>query len=256
MSIQNNSLPSPTSKPDFVRQGFDSIAGKYDRLNDLMTAGLHRRWKKEAVQRLRLKPGMRLLDFCSGTGDLAYRAIHSVGSNGQVVALDFSQQMMAAGRRRSIDKEQKPSWLCGDAMHLPFPDETFDAACVGFGLRNVSSIETTLRDVFRVLRPGAWFVNLDTARAEWPVAQPFYNLYMSVTVPLMGKFFAGSREMYAYLSSSAAGLPNPAGVTANAYRRGFYQHRICLSPAHHWRRSVGLGTKAGNEKLNIIEKNP
>ncbi|MBN2329446.1 MAG: bifunctional demethylmenaquinone methyltransferase/2-methoxy-6-polyprenyl-1,4-benzoquinol methylase UbiE [Candidatus Omnitrophica bacterium] len=232
------------SKPDFVRRGFDSIAARYDRLNDLMTLGLHRRWKREVIRRLSLRSGMRILDICSGTGDLAIRAAQSIQPNGHVAALDFTPNMMAAGRERTqlFESAQIFSWIGGDATQLPFADESFDGASVGFGLRNVASIEAVLQEVYRVLRPGAWFVNLDTAGSEWGVIEPFYKMYMRVMVPLMGRLFAGSRDMYAYLSSSAAAFETPQELQGLLQKAGFaqtgyaYRPRIVGGAALAWAR--------------------
>lgn len=225
-------LPDPVSKPDYVRRGFDTIAGKYDLLNDWMTVGLHRRWKREAVRRLGLQPGMRVLDFCAGTGDLALRSIPFIQTEGHVTALDFSQNMMAAGRQRteSIRFEESLSWICGDATRMPFPDACFDGAMVGFGLRNVVSIESVLREVIRVLRPGGRFVNLDTAESEWRIAQPFYKFHMKWMVPLLGRWLAGSEEMYAYLTSSAAAFETPDGLSRLLQQAGFIETGFAYRP--------------------------
>lgn len=229
---QSSQWLSSDSKPDFVRRGFDSIAAQYDRLNDLMTLGLHRRWKREVVRRLALRPGMRILDICSGTGDLAIRAAESIQPNGYVAALDFTPNMMTAGRERTqiFESAQVLSWIGGDACRLPFGKESFDGASVGFGLRNVASIEVVLQEVHRVLRPGAWFVNLDTAGSEWRAVEPFYKMYMRVLVPLMGRLFAGSRDMYAYLSSSAAAFETPQELQNLLRKAGFAQTGYAYRP--------------------------
>jgi demethylmenaquinone methyltransferase / 2-methoxy-6-polyprenyl-1,4-benzoquinol methylase len=244
---------NPESKPAFVRRGFDSIAARYDLLNDLMTAGLHRRWKREAIQRLSLRPGMRVLDFCSGTGDLALRAVKAIHPGGQVAALDFSPGMMAEGRKRtqSLQSEQTLSWIAlswigGDASRLPFLDDSFDGAVVGFGLRNVASIEIVLQEVHRVLRPGAWFVTLDTAEAEWRAILPFFRFYMNWIVPMLGKLFAGSKGMYAYLSSSAAAFQKPSELARMLQQSGFsdtgyaFRPRILGGAALVWGRKPKL----------------
>ncbi len=229
LDFQEGEVPS---KPEFVRRGFDSIASRYDRLNDLMTAGLHRRWKREAVQRLRLEPGMCVLDFCSGTGDLAWRAGGCIQPGGLVAALDFSPRMIDAGRERGrmYDVESILSWIRGDAMQLPFVDACFDGAMVGFGLRNVVSIPAVLREVYRVLRPGGRFVNLDTAESEWKAIQPLYRFYMSRIVPMLGKWFAGSREMYAYLSSSAAVFETPEQLNQLLQETGWIETGFAYRP--------------------------
>lgn len=218
-------LPDASIKMDFVRQGFDAIASRYDLLNDLMTAGLHRLWKREAIRRLDLREGMKILDLCAGTGDLARLAHARLRRTGLVVALDFSPKMMAAGRQRSASANPGDNdglaWTGGDACRLPFPDETFDGAVVGFGLRNVVSIETTLKETFRVLRPGGRFVSLDTAGPEWKGWRPLYKFHMNYMVPFLGRIFGGSREMYAYLASSAAAFQSPGQLRALLETCGF-----------------------------------
>lgn len=211
-------LPPTGQKRAFVKQGFDQIAPRYDLLNDLMTGGLHRSWKKEVIKTLQLKPGMRVLDLCSGTGDLAYRAQKMHGNSIEITALDFSWQMMAAGRERDSSTFD---WLSADACQLPFADQTYDAAMVGFGLRNVVDLEACLAEVFRVLKPGGRFVNLDTAGAEWPACQWIYQLHMNLVVPVLGRLVAGSQSMYSYLTASAAAFEKPAELESLFQRAGF-----------------------------------
>ncbi|HOJ61144.1 MAG TPA: ubiquinone/menaquinone biosynthesis methyltransferase [bacterium] len=212
-SPSRHPLPDASRKMDFVRQGFDAIASRYDLLNDLMTVGLHRLWKREAIRRLDLREGMKVLDLCAGTGDLARLAHARMRHRGLVTALDFSPNMMAAGRERGgtcmPDGNDRIVWTSGDACRLPFADETFDRVVVGFGLRNVVSIETALRETFRVLRPGGMLVSLDTAGPEWKGWRPLYMFHMEHVVPFLGRLFGGSREMYAYLASSSAAFPSP-----------------------------------------------
>jgi len=213
-------LPDLESKPGFVRRGFDDIAPQYDRLNDLMTAGLHRRWKREAVRRLNIRLGMRILDLCAGTGDLAYRASSLNGEKGLTAALDFSWKMMSVGKTRN-PKANSIEWIGGDAENLPFLDASFDGAASGFGLRNVKSVETALREVRRVLKPGAIFVSLDTAGTEWPILAPFHRFHMKRIVPLLGEWFAQSRSMYSYLTASAEAFPPPQELQSLLDRCGF-----------------------------------
>lgn len=186
-----------------MREGFDSIAARYDVLNDIMTMGLHRRWKREAVARLDLQPKMRVLDLCAGTGDLSRLATPHVGKEGVVSAVDFSMNMMQFGQNRNSSIEHKIAWICADAECLPFESNCFDGAMSGFGLRNVTSIENTLHEIKRVLKPNALFISLDTAHTEWKFMMPFYRFYMQRIVPFMGWSLAGSRQMYKYLSDSS-----------------------------------------------------
>ncbi len=236
-----NPLPDPDSKAQFVRNGFNAISRHYDRLNDLMTAGMHRSWKNEATAILGLQPGMNVLDLCSGTGDLAKRASKITTLDGLTVALDFAPQMMQTGRLRSEAKAHDIiiNWICADAGLLPFADNSFDGALVGFGLRNVTSIETVLHEVKRVLRPGAKFVSLDTAETEWQALMPLYRFYMRYIVPMMGRLI-GSKDMYAYLTSSAEAFDSPNVLCLKMQRCGFtktsftYRPRILGGAALVW----------------------
>lgn len=216
-------------KAIYVRDGFNAIARRYDQLNDWMTFGLHRGWKREAARRLGCRAGDRILDLCSGTGDLALRASACVGSQGAVVALDFAQEMMRLGAQRA-PKQSPIVWLRGDAQHLPFQDNRFDGALVGFGLRNVISIESALSETLRVLKPGAMLVNLDTAEAEWKPLRPLHRLYMSRIVPLLGRFLAGSEEMYGYLASSAAAFDAPQILRERFEACGFVETGFVYRP--------------------------
>lgn len=203
-SLQNAAPAS--GKAQFVQQGFDAIAPHYDILNDIMTFGLHRSWKRSAARLLRCQPGARILDLCSGTGDLA-RTASRMAPESRIAAMDFSLGMMAHGRART--QGLAVDWSGADATNLPFLDESFDGAMVGFGLRNVASIEATLREAYRVLKPGARLVNLDTAGAEIAFLDPLLRLHMNIMVPLLGTLLAGSHSMYKYLATSAAGFETP-----------------------------------------------
>jgi demethylmenaquinone methyltransferase/2-methoxy-6-polyprenyl-1,4-benzoquinol methylase len=224
-------LPNTGDKPEFVRRGFESIADRYDLLNDMMTLGWHRRWKREAVEKLRLQEGMTLLDLCAGTGDLAYRAARRIGERGRVVALDFAPAMMNAGRKRaSVEFRRRVFWTAGDAGALPFAADVFDGAVIGFGLRNVVSLETTLREVRRVLKPAAFLVSLDTAGTEWKALMPIYRWYMARIVPRLGKILAGSEEMYGYLSASATAFHDPKTLCSLFQQCGFRETGYAYRP--------------------------
>ncbi|RJP25797.1 MAG: ubiquinone/menaquinone biosynthesis methyltransferase [Candidatus Omnitrophota bacterium] len=239
-----NIPPERDSKADYVRKGFDAIAAHYDRLNDVMTIGLHRRWKREAIRRLRLQPGGKVLDLCSGTGDLAFLAARACTERGMAAALDFSPNMMAAGmRRKALSNSGNVVRIRGDASILPFSDNRFDGVVVGFGLRNVVAIEDVIKEVRRVLKPGGLFVNLDTAGCEWKIFQPLYRLYMSAIVPLVGKYLAGSEEMYSYLSASAKAFHSPAELCALFQQCGFIQTGYAFRPRILGGAALVWGTK-------------
>ena len=163
------------AKSGLVRGVFDSVAGRYDLMNDLMSGGIHRLWKASLIDQLRPRPGMHLLDVAGGTGDIAFRFLDAGG--GEVTVCDINQSMIAVGRDRAIDKNRLAhiDWLAGDAEALPIPRNSVDAYTIAFGLRNVTRIDEALREAHRVLRPGGRFLCLSSA--AWPI--PFWQIYMT-----------------------------------------------------------------------------
>jgi demethylmenaquinone methyltransferase/2-methoxy-6-polyprenyl-1,4-benzoquinol methylase len=197
--------------PEAVRAMFDRIAPVYDVMNRLMTAGLDRRWRRLAARAV-VRPGDRVLDACCGTGDLALAA-REVG--GEVVALDFSERMLERARRKSTAVE----WVQGDVLALPFPDESFDAATVGFGVRNVEDLEAGLRELARVVRPGGRLGCLEITRPRGPL-RPFFRLWFDGLVPLAGKVLPGG-SAYSYLPASVRRFPGPEDLAGAMRRAGF-----------------------------------
>jgi demethylmenaquinone methyltransferase/2-methoxy-6-polyprenyl-1,4-benzoquinol methylase len=192
---------SGTLEPDSVRGMFDRIAPVYDSMNRVMTVGLDRRWRKLAVREA-VWPGDRVLDACCGTGDLAVEAERQ---GGRVVGLDFSERMLERARRKSGAIE----WIQGDALALPFDDEAFDAATVGFGVRNLVDLEAGLRELARVVRPGGKVAVLEITRPTG-ILRPFFGLWFDVLVPFAGR--PGAR--YPRRSHASAAAPPPARRTA------------------------------------------
>ncbi len=229
MKNEPDLFKNKASKSQVVRRGFNSIAHRYDLLNDIMTFGLHRLWKREVIHRLSLDKSMNVLDLCAGTGDLGLLAAKEVSQTGLVAALDFAPRMIKMGKKRSIGSKEL-RWIRGDATRLPFQSNTFDAAMVGFGLRNVESIESALIEVRRVLKPGGVFINLDTAKPEWKILLPFYRAYMSILIPLLGKILAGSEKMYTYLSDSAAAFHSPDKLCHLFEQNGFVETGYAYRP--------------------------
>ena len=184
--------------PDAVRTMFDRIAPVYDAMNHVMTAGLDRRWRRETARAV-VSPGDRVLDACCGTGDLALADLRAGGA--RVTGLDFSEQMLERARAKSSAVE----WVQGDALALPFADDSFDAATVGFGVRNLDDLESGLRELRRVLRPGGRVGILEITRPRG-VLRPFYKLWFDGLVPLAGKLLPGG-SAYTYLPASVRRFP-------------------------------------------------
>ena len=182
-----------------VRQIFTQIAPHYDQMNRLMTGGMDRRWRQEVIRRTHLPPGGRLLDLGTGTGDLAREALRQ-HPDGQVVAADFTLPMMQLGKKRPGAPQ---NWAAADALQLPFPDNHFEALVSGFLLRNVVDLPGALREQHRVLKPGGWWVALDTTHPERNVLSPIIHLYMHRIIPFLGWLLAGQVEAYTYLPDTS-----------------------------------------------------
>ncbi len=197
---------------------FDRIAPVYDAMNRVMTAGLDRRWRRATVEAV-VQPGFRVLDACCGTGDLAVAAERE---GGIVTGLDFSGEMLARARRKS----QTIEWVQGDLLSLPFADASFDAATVGFGVRNVADLEKAFAELRRVLRPGGRLAILEITQPRG-FLQPFFGLWFDRIVPLLGKALPGGRA-YEYLPASVRRFPNVEELTRLVDASGFADTRFRL----------------------------
>ncbi|HTL93140.1 MAG TPA: class I SAM-dependent methyltransferase [Steroidobacteraceae bacterium] len=186
-----------------VRGVFDSVAGNYDLMNDLMSAGTHRLWKRFTLALANLRPGQRALDVAGGSGDLAAGMARQVGSRGLVVLSDINAAMLARGRDRLIDEGFVDSVACvqADAERLPFPDSTFDCITIGFGLRNVTDKNAALASMRRALKPGGQLLVLEFSRPA-PALKPLYDAYSFRVLPLLGRWVAGDEASYRYLAES------------------------------------------------------
>jgi demethylmenaquinone methyltransferase/2-methoxy-6-polyprenyl-1,4-benzoquinol methylase len=209
---------SGTLEPEAVRGMFDRIAPVYDVMNRVMTAGLDQRWRRLAAAEV-VWPGDRVLDACCGTGDLA---VECERRGGRVVGLDFSEQMLARARKKSGAIE----WVQGDALALPFEDGVFDAATVGFGVRNLADLEGGLRELARVLCPGGKLAVLEITRPRG-LLTPFFRLWFDVLVPLAGRVLPGGKA-YTYLPASVRRFPGPDDLSGLLERAGFEDVRYRL----------------------------
>jgi len=180
---------------------FDSVAGRYDLMNDLMSAGLHRLWKRALIERSAVRPGERMLDLAGGTGDLARLFAARVGAQGAVVLADINRSMLAVGRDRLLDAGQVLPLVQCDAEALPFRSASFDCVAIAFGLRNVTRKERALAEMARVLAPGGRLLVLEFSRVWKPLA-PVYDAYSFGVLPRLGQLVAGDGASYRYLAES------------------------------------------------------
>jgi demethylmenaquinone methyltransferase / 2-methoxy-6-polyprenyl-1,4-benzoquinol methylase len=206
MTVDTGRLPA-----EGVRTMFDRIAPVYDAMNRTMTAGLDRRWRRLTAEAV-VRPGDRVLDACCGTGDLAVAAARA---GGRVTGLDFSERMLERARRKAPGLD----WVRGDLLALPFEDGGFDAATVGFGVRNVEDLERALRELRRVLRPGGRLGILEITRPRGPLAL-FYRVWFDGVVPLIGKLVPGG-SAYTYLPASVRRFPGPEELADLMQNAGF-----------------------------------
>ena len=203
-----------------VRGVFDSVARKYDLMNDLMSGGLHRVWKAYAVAVASLKPGDRVLDIAGGTGDLARAFAKKVGPTGMVLHTDINEAMLRVGRDRMLDDGLVlPTTLC-DAEQLPFPDGTLDLVSVAFGLRNMTHKDRALAEMCRVLRPGGRLLVLEFSTVAKPLRKP-YDWYSMNILPRIGKLVTGDAESYRYLAESIRMHPDQEALKAMMKDAGF-----------------------------------
>jgi demethylmenaquinone methyltransferase/2-methoxy-6-polyprenyl-1,4-benzoquinol methylase len=219
-------------EPGKVRQMFDGIADSYDRLNDLMTAGLHHRWRELGVLLAQVGPGDSALDVCCGTGDFAFALKRAVGPGGPVFGVDVSDAMLDVARGKCGRNQLYVEFLHGDALELPFPDGAadagtgvrqqggFDACTVGFGIRNVPDIVRAFGEMRRVCRTGAKVVCLEITQPRIPVFKQFYELWFDHAVPVLGKLAARDEFAYSYLPASVRRFPPPDDLRAMMQEAG------------------------------------
>jgi demethylmenaquinone methyltransferase/2-methoxy-6-polyprenyl-1,4-benzoquinol methylase len=214
-----------------VRAMFDRVAGVYDTLNGVMSAGLHHRWRARAADLARVGPGDRVLDVATGTGDLALELARRVAPGGEVVGSDFSEGMLTRARTKAAGSGALGAGLrfeWADALALPYADAAFDAATVGFGARNFSDLRRGLAEMVRVVRPGGRVVVLELASPTRPPLSTFFALWFDRVVPLLGRL-AGDPDAYAYLPSSVKRFPAPAALAAELAHAGLGEIHYVLT---------------------------
>ncbi len=208
------------AKAGRVRGVFDSVAGKYDIMNDLMSAGLHRAWKAYAVMVANVREGDQVLDIAGGTGDLALAFSKKVGKTGRVVHTDINQAMLSTGRDRLLDEGVALPTLVCDAEHLPFSDNHFDVVTVAFGLRNMTDKNAALAEMRRVLKPSGKLLVLEFSKVAKVLEKP-YDWYSFKVLPFIGKWVAGDDASYRYLAESIRMHPGQDELKAMMQQSGF-----------------------------------
>ena len=209
-------------KAGMVHGVFTNVASKYDVMNDVMSGGVHRLWKDAMMDWLAPRRGQRLLDVAGGTGDIAFRFLRRAGA-AHAVVLDMTESMLVEGRKRAEAgaMQAQLDWIVGDAMALPFEENSFDVYTISFGIRNVTRIEDALSEAFRVLRPGGRLMVLEFSQLPNPMMQTAYDLYSFNVIPRMGQMIAGDRESYQYLVESIRRFPDQESFASMIRSAGF-----------------------------------
>lgn len=210
-------------KANMVRDVFDSVADKYDVMNDLMSFGIHRLWKRVTIELSAVREGGKVLDLAGGTGDLALKFSELVGDKGQVFLSDINHAMLSAGRNRLTDSGHIDNIRCvqGDAQYLPFPDNYFDVCTISFGLRNVTDKDLALSAIQRVLKPGGKLLVLEFSKPSNPLLSRIYDMYSFNFLPNMGKLVANDSESYRYLAESIRMHPDQETLKEMILKAGF-----------------------------------
>jgi demethylmenaquinone methyltransferase / 2-methoxy-6-polyprenyl-1,4-benzoquinol methylase len=210
-------------KAERVAQVFHSVASKYDLMNDLMSAGIHRLWKRFTIEASAVRAGHKVLDIAGGTGDLSYQFAKLVGDEGQVILADINSSMLNVGRDRLIDRGVSGNiyFAQADAQYLPFPDNTFDCISIAFGLRNVTDKDLALASMLRVLKPGGRLLVLEFSKPQHPLLEKIYDTYSFTLLPIIGKLVTQDADSYRYLAESIRMHPDQETLKAMMQQAGF-----------------------------------
>ncbi|MBO1197875.1 demethylmenaquinone methyltransferase [Staphylococcus simiae] len=208
-----------------VHRVFQNISNKYDRLNNIISFEQHKVWRKRVMKEMNVQKGASALDVCCGTADWTIALSKAVGPTGEVTGLDFSENMLAVGKEKTADMENV-NLVHGDAMDLPFEDNSFDYVTIGFGLRNVPEYLVALKEMNRVLKPGGMVVCLETSQPTLPVFKQVYALYFKFVMPVFGKLFAKSKDEYEWLQQSTFNFPGKEQLKRMFEQAGFTNIKV------------------------------
>ena len=210
-------------KSNLVKKIFENVSGRYDLMNDFMSLGIHRVWKKSMLDWLAPRRGQSLIDVAGGTGDIAFNFIKRAKTGANATILDLTESMMIEGKKKNIDlpEESQINWVCGDAMRMPFSDSTFDVYTISFGIRNVTNISKTLSEAYRVLKPGGRLMILEFSSVNNDLISWIYDKYSFNIIPKLGEFVSNDRESYQYLVESIRKFPNQEKFSEMIINEGF-----------------------------------
>jgi|SRR5690606_15561367 len=215
------------TKRERVHNVFQNISDHYDKMNSIISFNRHRAWRKDVMKRMKVERGKKALDVCTGTGDWALALAEAVGDKGNVIGLDFSENMLKVAEEKLAKTSLKNvSFINGDAMDLPFPDNSFDYVTIGFGLRNVPDYKRVLKEMHRVCKPGGQVVCLETSQPTLFGYRQLYYFYFQHIMPLFGKIFAKSYDEYAWLNESAREFPGKEELKEMFLNVGFKEVKV------------------------------
>lgn len=195
------------SQPDKIKNMFGRVASKYDLANQILSLGIHHLWRKKLVRLSGIKPGQKVLDCATGTGDLAIEFKKTVGTLGEVIGTDFCIEMLGPAPKKAQAKKLEIKFEVADVMDLPYKDQTFDVCSISFGIRNVQNPKKALQEMARVTRPGGQVMVLEFGQMQWPLISGLYNFYAEKVLPKLGGLVTGQREAYEYLQKSSQNFP-------------------------------------------------
>lgn len=209
-----------TSKEKKVHDVFEKISGNYDKMNSVISFNQHQKWRKDMMQRMSVLEGATALDVCCGTADWTISLAKAAGPTGKVTGLDFSESMLEVGKEKVQDMPTI-TLIHGNAMALPFEDNSFDFVTIGFGLRNVPDYDTVIQEMYRVLKPGGMIACLETSQPELPIYRQLFRFYFKLIMPALGKIFAKSYQEYSWLQQSADDFPGRKQLAQMFTNAGF-----------------------------------